>query len=1008
MDFTFRNMLRVTLYLIVLLFIRNGSILTAQQLPEGFSAEVIADGLNPVAMTLDHHDRIWLVEKDGKVWIVETTGQLLPDPFISLEVDDFNERGLLGIALHPDMDNQPYVYLYYTVPSGKHNRVSRFLANGDLAVPGSEEIILDLDTISGAIHNGGALLFDNDGYLYIATGDSGHSPNAQNFENLLGKILRLHDDGSIPTDNPFYETTQRKYRAIWCVGLRNPFNMTYDPLPDLIFATDVGGGSFEEVNLIRPGQNYGWPLIEGPRGDQTSPENYQDPYYSYPYDIDSACAIVALGIYKPVEPTFGSSFQNAIFFADYCGGQIYYLEDGNPERVRSFASGLDRPLNILVNPKSGDLYFQTRAGLGGGSAQDNTSTTNGQLWRVFYKGNGIPEIVNQLQDVTHPVGENASFAINAIGSDPLQYHWFVKDHLVANLDSPTLIISELSLADHGTKIHCIVSNAEGSDTSNVATVSVLNDTRPVAEIIHPTDGGLFKAGDTITFQGQGHDREDGQLSTNQLSWQVDLHHRSHTHPMATHDSSAAGYFVIPTFGETDTNIWIRLYLTVEDKQGLQGGTYIELYPDLTEITLTSKVSARINIDGALRQLPHTFPSLKGLTRNIEVPSVQQLGDLLVTFKGWEDGWEDALRTIQTPLVPGNFEILFDTTSLGFGTGLYGEYFNKDLEHDLDESPTMVRIDSTIDFGWGDQSPESGVIDRDFFSVRWRGFLQPLFSEEYTLSITSDDGARVWINNELVWEHWKPQATTEHAFNYEMLAGERYRIRIEYFERDGGAAVHFGWQSDRNKREIVPVNQMYPMGFGQLQGTVWLDSNEDKQIDVGEPLLNHANVLLFDNHFRLIDDTETDGSGIFRFANQEQGAYYLHIVPFQQQGQILPGYGLDASSFSGPITIEPGGEQILRFAFYSDQITADDDQDLPKKFVIYPNPVSSTLHINAFKTIDSWIMVNELGRCVMQSSDGFRNHTFEVINCQALPDGIYFIQLHTKAGISIRKVVKTSG
>ena len=159
--------------------------LVAQQLSPGFSAKMLATDLNPVAMAIDHHHRIWQVEKDGRVFIVEGDGHILPDPFIQIDVDDFNERGLLGIALHPDMDRHPYVYLYYTVPGKRHNRVSRFKANGDLAVPGSEEILLELDELSGAIHNGGAMLFDRDGYLFIATGEGGRALNSQDTSNLF-------------------------------------------------------------------------------------------------------------------------------------------------------------------------------------------------------------------------------------------------------------------------------------------------------------------------------------------------------------------------------------------------------------------------------------------------------------------------------------------------------------------------------------------------------------------------------------------------------------------------------------------------------------------------------------------------------------------------------------------------------------------------------------------------------------------------------------------------------
>src|SRR5262249_58962823 len=124
-----------------------------------------------------------------------------------------------------------WVYIYYTVPnSTAHNRVSRFTANGDVAVAGSEVVILDLNNLSSASnHNGGAIHFGPDGKLYVAAGENANSSNSQTLANLLGKILRINTDGSIPTDNPFYKTASGANRAIWAVGLRNPITLAFQP-----------------------------------------------------------------------------------------------------------------------------------------------------------------------------------------------------------------------------------------------------------------------------------------------------------------------------------------------------------------------------------------------------------------------------------------------------------------------------------------------------------------------------------------------------------------------------------------------------------------------------------------------------------------------------------------------------------------------------------------------------------------------------------------------------------
>src|SRR5262249_53879947 len=145
-------------------------------------------------------------------------------------VDDSGERGLLGIAFDPNFAVNSYVYVYYTVAAPRHNRVSRFTASGDTAVAGSERVLLELDPLGGSlIHNGGAIHFGPDGYLYVAVGENGTAANAQNPGSRLGKILRIGADGSIPTSNPFYTTTAGANRAIWALGLRNPFTFAFQP-----------------------------------------------------------------------------------------------------------------------------------------------------------------------------------------------------------------------------------------------------------------------------------------------------------------------------------------------------------------------------------------------------------------------------------------------------------------------------------------------------------------------------------------------------------------------------------------------------------------------------------------------------------------------------------------------------------------------------------------------------------------------------------------------------------
>src|SRR5262249_15260644 len=154
-----------------------------------------------------------------------------------------------------------YVYVDYTSRTPTvHQRVSRFTAQGDVALPNSEFVVAELDTqTDNPSHVGGAIHFGTDGKLYIASGDNGQSVRAQALDNTFGKILRVNPDGSTPEDNPFFNAGLGVNPKIWAYGFRNPFTFAVQPGTGLIYINDVGEATWEEINEGRPGANYGWP-----------------------------------------------------------------------------------------------------------------------------------------------------------------------------------------------------------------------------------------------------------------------------------------------------------------------------------------------------------------------------------------------------------------------------------------------------------------------------------------------------------------------------------------------------------------------------------------------------------------------------------------------------------------------------------------------------------------------------------------------------------------------------
>jgi glucose/arabinose dehydrogenase len=219
----------------------------AGTLPEGFVQSRVTGGLTkPTTMAFAPDGRLFVAEQEGILHIVEN-GELLGTPFLDISgrVDPAGERGLLGVAFDPDFSANNYVYIYYTQEAAggtpHHNRVVRFTANGDRAVLSSETLVLRLDNLSSATnHNGGAIHFGKDGKLYVAVGENANPDDAQSLNNLLGKLLRINKSGTIPTGNPFYDRASGKNRAIWALGLRNPFGFAVQPGAGRIFINDVG------------------------------------------------------------------------------------------------------------------------------------------------------------------------------------------------------------------------------------------------------------------------------------------------------------------------------------------------------------------------------------------------------------------------------------------------------------------------------------------------------------------------------------------------------------------------------------------------------------------------------------------------------------------------------------------------------------------------------------------------------------------------------------------------
>ncbi len=331
---------------------------SAATVPSGFTDATVASGLNnPTAMALAPDGRIFVCQQGGALRVIKN-GVLLPTPFLTVTVDSSGERGLLGVAFDPNFVSNQLVYVYYTATTPTiHNRLSRFTASGDVALAGSETIVMEMPNLSTATnHNGGAIHFGPDGNLYIAVGDNANGANAQSLGTRLGKMLRITSTGAIPTDNPFFNQATGDNRAIWALGVRNPFTFSFQNGTGRMFINDVGQNVWEEINDGIAGSNYGWPNCEG----FCNPPNasFRDPIFAYPNDAQT-CAITGGSFYNPAITQFPAQFVGNYFFADFCGGWIRRLDPANGNAVTDFATGISLPVDLKVSP-DGFLYYLAR------------------------------------------------------------------------------------------------------------------------------------------------------------------------------------------------------------------------------------------------------------------------------------------------------------------------------------------------------------------------------------------------------------------------------------------------------------------------------------------------------------------------------------------------------------------------------------------------------------------------------------------------------------------------
>ena len=305
------------------------------------AVQLIASGLEvPWALDFLPDGSIILTERPGRIRIVDAEEGLLPDPLLTIaEVAPRGEGGLLGIATHPDFARNGFIYVYYTYQQdgGLRNKVVRYTMQGsELLQPTT--IVADIPGAS--IHNGGRVSFGPDGLLYITTGDASNAELAQDLDSLAGKILRLNPDGSIPADNPFPGS------PVYSYGHRNPQGLAWDDAGRL-WAVEHGSSATDELNLIEPGRNYGWPTI---RGDESRPGMQSPVMQSGPVTwAPSGLAFLEGSLW------FGGLRSQSLFEVRMAGGTMTLRQHLERQygRLRAAVAGPDGYLYVTTSNRDG-------------------------------------------------------------------------------------------------------------------------------------------------------------------------------------------------------------------------------------------------------------------------------------------------------------------------------------------------------------------------------------------------------------------------------------------------------------------------------------------------------------------------------------------------------------------------------------------------------------------------------------------------------------------------------
>lgn len=377
--------MRKTILLTLLTVLLAVGVVGAQQasipeVPDGNQYQLleITTGLQrPLLLTGadDGTNRMFIVEQDGQIWVTTTVdGTIQKQPFLNVSgiiSTRGNERGLLGLAFHPQFKTNGQFFINYTDVNGNTvvARYTTLASDPNQGDANSASFVIQIEQ-PYPNHNGGHLAFGPDGYLYIGMGDGGAAGdpqgNGQDPKALLGKMLRLDIDSepyASPKDNPF-ATNPDLAPEVWAMGLRNPWRYTFDRLTGDLYIGDVGQNQWEEVDFQPAGQsglNYGWNILEGSHrySGEPTPQGLTAPIAEYSHG-EGGCSITGGYVYRGATL---KALTGIYFFADYCSGMIWStFRDADGAWQTNLFMDTNFTISSFGQDDDGELYMVNQGG----------------------------------------------------------------------------------------------------------------------------------------------------------------------------------------------------------------------------------------------------------------------------------------------------------------------------------------------------------------------------------------------------------------------------------------------------------------------------------------------------------------------------------------------------------------------------------------------------------------------------------------------------------------------